>query len=557
MKRNAVAYARISDATEKHNKVASQIKALDKLADRSGYNMADTFPDNDISALHGTELRPEFERLLRELYSGQIDVVLATEQSRLTRGSAIDAERFIEACRRGNTIVHFLRGGINELKTAKDRYRFKQDDNAGGFEVEQNQERQAERFDEERERGRYLWGPRPLAFVSARSHKLVPEEAEMIRAAYADLLAGTTNPYRLAQEWNDANLRTSRAGKKYTRKETGKRHKTTGLWTRSSVRKTLLKARNAGLIEHRGAILGEMLTPKGKPVPETVVTRQQWEDLTRLIGLEKRGSRGPKAQTLLTGILRCTCGGSLSAATSASKHNGKVYSYPTYGCSNRGVTPGPHTTVRRDIADDAVRRSIIDAHVSATRDQLPNKSVAELSALAVRVEQIDMARARLVKLIAKPTAEEGTYSYDPDDDALLHEDVSRELVELKRERVELMERRDQIMASTASLRMLSGLGEKTLTGHRVSFAKAAEWRTQVGERFDSLSMEDRRQLVRSFLDVKLQPGRGAERIAIEHLIVKHLNDQPPGAMASRQQSTAAAERAKKRREVESLNDDAA
>jgi DNA invertase Pin-like site-specific DNA recombinase len=77
-------YLRVS--TKNGQTVDNQRKALtEAISRRSGWVIADEFADKSISGAKGRDKRPEFDRLLREVVRGKIDVVAAWSVDRLGR----------------------------------------------------------------------------------------------------------------------------------------------------------------------------------------------------------------------------------------------------------------------------------------------------------------------------------------------------------------------------------------------------------------------------------------------------------------------------------------
>src|SRR6266508_3122863 len=74
------------------------------LADRLGWQVYDTYVDNDLSAWTGKR-RPSYERMLADIRSGKIDAVIVWHEDRLTRLPR-ELEEFADAC---------LKAGVHRL----------------------------------------------------------------------------------------------------------------------------------------------------------------------------------------------------------------------------------------------------------------------------------------------------------------------------------------------------------------------------------------------------------------------------------------------------------
>jgi Resolvase, N terminal domain len=89
-------YLRVS--TKNGQTVNNQREALtEAIGRRSGWIIADEFADKGITGAKGRDKRPEFDRLLKEVVRGKIDVVAAWSVDRLGR-SLQDLVGFLGAC---------------------------------------------------------------------------------------------------------------------------------------------------------------------------------------------------------------------------------------------------------------------------------------------------------------------------------------------------------------------------------------------------------------------------------------------------------------------------
>jgi site-specific DNA recombinase len=74
------------------------------LADRLGWQVYDTYVDNDLSAWTGKR-RPSYERMLADIRAGKVDAVIVWHEDRLTRLPR-ELEEFADAC---------LKAGVHRL----------------------------------------------------------------------------------------------------------------------------------------------------------------------------------------------------------------------------------------------------------------------------------------------------------------------------------------------------------------------------------------------------------------------------------------------------------
>src|SRR4051794_6649419 len=81
----AAVYVRISRDSEKEGKgVARQRKDCRALARRLGWDVADVYEDNDVSASNGKP-RPAFERMRTAVEAGRLKAIVVWDVDRLTR----------------------------------------------------------------------------------------------------------------------------------------------------------------------------------------------------------------------------------------------------------------------------------------------------------------------------------------------------------------------------------------------------------------------------------------------------------------------------------------
>ncbi len=91
-------------------------------------------------------------------------------------------------------------------------------------------------------------------------------------------------------------------------------------------------------------------------------------------------------------------------------------------------------------------------------------------------------------------------------------DVGPGIQRLDRENEALTAERDRIVGGSVSLAIVHGLRSKIFRDGRASIAAAADAKTELGERFDALDVEQQRDLVRGLLTITLHKGRGIGRL---------------------------------------------
>ena len=226
-------------------------------------------------------------------------------------------------------------------------------------------ERQKDHKESVRKAGGRVGGVRPFGFdldpvtkdnKDAAGLKPNQHEAAAIAGAYAKILAGTSCS-AIAREWNEA-LRTPRktADPAKTGRGCG------GVpWTTGTVKQVLIRAQNAGLVEHKGEITGPATW-------QAIVAEDSWRAVRAILTDPARNTApGPKPRHLLTGVLVCgACGSTRFGVVHTRRSTGEPRRY-YYTCkaylSRQGV-PGEkragHPYRRQDLLDDYAERIIIE-----------------------------------------------------------------------------------------------------------------------------------------------------------------------------------------------------
>jgi hypothetical protein len=99
------------------------------------------------------------------------------------------------------------------------------------------------------------------------------------------------------------------------------------------------------------------------------------------------------------------------------------------------------------------------------------------------------------------------------------------LADIGRESDALRERIEAARARYSEAHMLVDLRDGLhYDGNRISINVAADLSAKLGERFDSLHIEQRRMLVAQLLEIEVSGGRGHDKYRITHRVVKSLNN---------------------------------
>ncbi|MFG3170525.1 recombinase family protein [Streptomyces sp. NPDC048200] len=366
-------YARISEDREgAHLATERQTDDCRALAEQLStpqveYRIVRIFEDNDLSAYSGKP-RPDYLAMLAALRNDEADCVLAWHTDRLHR-SPVELEEYIDVCGPADIDTRTVKAGQLDLSTATGRWQARQLGAMARFEVERMIERSKRARDQKVGHGEYSGGPRPFGYeadgVTPRT-LLCPDcgrtgpdgftarrqcdgcgavdrftrnltcqacdakdtlqvtqictdcrapaefekgsEASAIRAAAEAILSGAALN-SLAREMKAAGLSTSH----------GKDQRAPNL------RAVLLRPRNAGLMKHRGEIIG-----RADWMP--LVDEATWRSMVAVLEDPARLPSATNARKHLgSNIYRCgVCEATLKASSKPNRRGGGTR--PVYRC---------------------------------------------------------------------------------------------------------------------------------------------------------------------------------------------------------------------------------
>lgn len=322
--RRAIIYCRISRDREGAGLgVERQRQDCEELAAKHGWTVIAVLIDNDLSAYSGKP-RPGYREVLGYLRDGRADAVMCWHTDRLHRSPA-ELEEYITVCEAADAPTLTVKAGPLDLTTPSGRLVARQLGAVARYEVEHMAERRQRAKLQKVADGRWLGGRRPFGY-EADGVTVRPEEAALIAAATDGVLVGVSLT-QLARDWNAAGIATSG----------GKR------WRAEEVRRTLLRARNAGIMVHRGEEVGSAEWP-------AVVAEDRWRAVVAILtDPSRRTTPGPERRWLGSGLYLCgfpvsegqECG--LVAKMGTAGNGPKLgRSTPAYRCS------GPARHVVRD-----------------------------------------------------------------------------------------------------------------------------------------------------------------------------------------------------------------
>jgi DNA invertase Pin-like site-specific DNA recombinase len=255
----AVIYLRISqDRAGAHLGVDRQREDCEALAERNGWDVVETYIDNDISAYSGKK-RPGYRQMLTDLDDGTATVVVAWHTDRLHR-SPTELEEYIDLSERRGVNTHTCQAGPIDLSTPSGRMTARILGAVARHESEHKGERVARARRQKALAGEWMGGIRPYGWGLPTGEtrkkidrktgeevevpeldmmKAVPEEAEALRYWTDQILSGAS--IRSLVKWcADKGITTTRGNPV----------------SHTDMRDMLLRPRNAGIAVYRGEEVG-------------------------------------------------------------------------------------------------------------------------------------------------------------------------------------------------------------------------------------------------------------------------------------------------------------
>jgi DNA invertase Pin-like site-specific DNA recombinase len=350
-----VIYCRISlDSTGEGLGVARQEEACRALCERRGWQVVDVITDNSVSA---TTLRKRagWDRVLGLITAGSVDVVVAWQVDRMYRQPR-DLEDLVDLAEQTKITLATVSGDL-DLTTPNGRLVARIVGATARQEVEIKSERQKAAHLQRAKAGKPWWNVRPFGFERNGEHR--SDEAEALRRAYLDVLAGATL-YSIAASWSRDGIVSPKGGK----------------WRSSNLRHVLMNPRNAALHTYKGEETGQPATW------EAIVDEGIYRATVRLLSDPARNpGGGGRRKGLLTGVVVCSrCAGKV--ALGASRTNKAGERYRVYTCAKAHCI-----TIEADFLESFVLRKIIDRadqwagpvgdSSQATEDEVANLRVEE------------------------------------------------------------------------------------------------------------------------------------------------------------------------------------
>lgn len=235
-------YCRISnDPTGKEAGVQRQERECRALAETNGWEVLDVLVDNDISAYAGKP-RPGFEKLMSRLDTPGLEGVIVWHVDRLYR-RLDELERIVRQVEKYEVTVQSVKSGELDLSTPHGRMIARITGTMATYEVEHAMERLRSSQADRARRGKYRGGRIPFGYVLGDEPGTLAvneDEAKALRWAAGQILDGVSVRH-VATLLNEQGYTTG----------------TNKPWDGVSLRNTLKAATPAGLVSHKGKIIGK------------------------------------------------------------------------------------------------------------------------------------------------------------------------------------------------------------------------------------------------------------------------------------------------------------
>ena len=362
-----VVYCRISkDHLHDELGVQRQEKECREMCDRLGIGVDTILVDDDRSAYTGKP-RPGYVAMLAGIAAGRWSTMVAWHPDRLTRHPR-ELEDLIDLLEQHAVTVHTVRAGEYDLATPTGRMMARVVGAVARHESEHKSDRIRSAARQLAEMGKVGGGgARPFGWEPDRV-TIRETEAEALRLMVQWLLAGVTLG-TIARRLNAGDVPTAGGNR----------------WTPTALRRTMLTARNAGLREHLGRIVGPAVWPG-------IIDTTTYGQLVGLLADDtRRRNWHPRPYLLTGGLARCgVCGGTL---ISRPRSNGeRCYICPSVTDARPGC--GKIRRLAEPVEAEVLAR--LFSTIAALPAIVPPVNVAQVDA-ETEVARIDAALAQLAR----------------------------------------------------------------------------------------------------------------------------------------------------------------
>ena len=280
----AAIYARISsDRDGDHLGVRRQVDDCERLIERKGWEIAERYVDDDVSAYKG-RVRPAYRRMLDDVRGGFLDAVVVWDADRLHRQPK-ELEEFFDVCKDAGVSRLASVSGDIDLATHDGQFLARILGAVAKKESDDKSRRIKRKHEELAQAGKVAGGgTRPYGYEPDR-RSVRESEALIVRECARRLLAGEALR-AICADMNERAVPTV----------------TGGQWRTQALRRMLMSPRISGQREHRGEIVAEAEWP-------AIITPAETTRIRALLSDPSRRTNKSARRYLLVRLLRCgRCG---------------------------------------------------------------------------------------------------------------------------------------------------------------------------------------------------------------------------------------------------------
>lgn len=375
----AVMYCRISqDRTGAGLGVDRQQEDCEALAERNGWDVVETYVDNDVSAYRKGKKRPGYQRMMADLDQGTATIVVAWHTDRLHR-SVTELEGYIDLCEKRGVSTYTVQAGELDLATPTGRMVARMLGNVARYESEHKGARVARARQQKAMAGEWAGGNRPFGWGMPTGGtrkkadrqtgeevevpeldmtEVVPAEAEAL-LLWTDTILSGGSIRGLVQWCADKGVTTTRGNR----------------ITHVDMRDMLMRPRNAGIAIYRGEEVG-----RGQW--KAIVPEEKFRAVVAvLMDPSRRTNSG--AQPKWVGSMLYLCGRDCGQGMTVTQSGGRRY--PSYRC------PTGHGGGRRaEIVDQYVEDVVVERLLADDAHDLllPSADDVDVAGLQAEGEEI-------------------------------------------------------------------------------------------------------------------------------------------------------------------------
>lgn len=392
----AAIYARISDDRKEQAGVDRQEHLCRQLAQQHGFDVADVYVDNSISAYHHTD-RPAFIRLVAAVKARAVDVVLAFAPDRISR-RVEEYALFKAVLADAGVRLIYVNGGELTLDDPNSDLISTMLSGVAQWESSIKSVRVTAASKQRALRGNPPGGARRFGYT-VNGRDVVPDEAAALKTVIERILSGAS--IRSQAKWlNDQGLYTP------SRKAKDGREKGLNPWQTSSLRTCIERPALAGIVTYKGVEYRDVVAQW----PPIITVEEHDAVVALLADPSRRTNRGKWTQYLGTGLYLCGadgCGAHMST-TIQNRPGGNVRLYRCVyaGDTLKKTRHGSHVARRLDRVDDVVTAAVVGRLAAGdVQRRLADAQGADVAGLVAERDQIRARKAALSSALADTTVD--------------------------------------------------------------------------------------------------------------------------------------------------------